>query len=175
MPYNPNLHHRRSIRLKDYDYSLPGAYFITLVTWQRSWLFGIITNGEMQLNPFGHIVADRLNRLPNVNTWIVMPNHVHLIYMIEPSDDQLSDNKIDHDDHPEKVVTPTVSLPAMIQNYKSVTTRLINNQRRITGTAVWQRNYYEHIIRSFKELMRISDYIANNPRDWAEDPENIKV
>ncbi len=166
MPYDPRLHHRRSIRLKHYDYSAAGPYFVTVVTWQREWLFGEIVNDEMHLNQFGQIVAGGLYRLPDVNTWVVMPNHIHFIYVIDYQNDQ-------KDHRSEGVLNPKPPLPVLIQNYKSVTTRQINNRRNSPAAAVWQRNYYEHVIRSWNELTRVSDYILDNPRQWAEDPENI--
>ena len=88
MPYDPDKHHRRSIRLKGYDYTQAGAYFITIVTQDRAWLFGDIVDGEMQVNPFGEVVVRTWNDLPNHNphieldAFVVMPNHVHGIIVI---------------------------------------------------------------------------------------------
>ncbi len=183
MPYNPRLHHRRTIRLKDYDYSYPGAYFVTVVTWQRECLFGEIIHGDMNLNPIGQVAAGKLKTFtlstpPRVNSWIVMPNHVHFILMIDPGECKASNAKTTvnnclADGLPLHHGSVKGTLPAWIQNYKSITSRQINSYRTSPGAPVWQRNYYEHIIRSWNELMRVSDYILDNPRQWADDPENV--
>ncbi len=90
MKYDPNKHHRRSIRLKGYDYSSAGAYFITICAYQRACLFGEIVDGMMQLNEFGQIVADEwlksseIRREIALDEWVVMPNHIHGIVFIQP-------------------------------------------------------------------------------------------
>ena len=88
MKYNPDLHHRKSIRLKDYDYSTPGAYFVTIFTKNRECLLGDIVNGKMELNNAGKIINDIWNQIPLINegiyldTYIIMPNHIHGIIQI---------------------------------------------------------------------------------------------
>jgi hypothetical protein len=88
MPYNPDIHHRRSTRLKGYDYAAEGLYFITLCTAQRQCLFGAIVDGQMQLNPVGQIVAHEWMKTPQIrpnfdlDAWVVMPNHIHGIVII---------------------------------------------------------------------------------------------
>jgi hypothetical protein len=88
MKFNPKIHHRRSIRLKGYDYSQAGAYFVTIVAWRRECLFGDIVNGEMDLNEFGEIVSQKWQWLETqyeyieLGAWVVMPNHLHGILII---------------------------------------------------------------------------------------------
>jgi len=88
MKFDPQKHQRRSIRLKDYDYTQPGAYFVTLCTWRRECLFGDVANGAVQLSPFGRIAQEQWLRLgrrfPQVDfsTYVIMPNHVHGIIVL---------------------------------------------------------------------------------------------
>jgi putative transposase len=88
MKYDPQKHHRRSIRLPDHDYSQPGAYFITMVTHQRANLFGNIVNGEMQYSPMGRIAEEHWRFIPEhfpdveLGAYVVMPNHIHGIIII---------------------------------------------------------------------------------------------
>ena len=91
MKFYPKIHHRRSIRLKGYDYSQAGAYFVTIVSWQREMLFGDIVNGGMELNGFGKIISEKWQWLETqyeyveLGAWVIMPNHLHGILII--SDD----------------------------------------------------------------------------------------
>ena len=142
MPYNPHRNDRRSIRLKGYDYTSPGAYFLTLCTHQRQCLFGEIVDGVMHLNEWGKIVERDWLAIPNHNShieldeFVVMPNHFH---------------------------------GAIVQTFKSQTTRKINRITQSKGRTLWQRNYYEHIVRNENALHRIRTYIQMNPRSWASD------
>ncbi|MEX0269032.1 hypothetical protein AB3R30_07810 [Leptolyngbyaceae cyanobacterium UHCC 1019] len=296
MAYNPAKHHRRSIRLKGYDYSSPGAYFITICTHQRDCLFGEIADGTMHLNQLGQIVSASWQRLPHhflnveLDAFVVMPNHIHGILILcdrrgaalgqeichttgdaipnaTPNPTQLNPRgqEICHttgDAIPNATPNPTqlnprgqgfcpttgdvlpnatesnagvafgtgdalpnatesnagvafgtgdalpnatksnagvafgakigvncdVCLPnaaplrsgslgaipvgivsRIALNFKSVTTRRINRIRRMAGVPVWQRNYYEHIIRDEMALQNIRDYIETNPLSWQRD------
>jgi putative transposase len=163
--YDPDNHHRRSIRLKGYDYSSTGAYFITICTHQRECLFGEITDGEMRLNDLGQIVAGAYLWLAtqysyvHLDAWIVMPNHLHGILVLT--------------DDPRRGVSrnaPTrKSLGRLIGAFKTVSTKRINLMRDTSGSVVWQRNYYEHIIRNEKSLRCIRQYIHHNPISWQQD------
>jgi putative transposase len=181
----PNLdaqkHHRRSIRLKGYDYSQPGAYFVTLVTWQRECLFGEVVSGQLRLNPFGRLIHNEWQRLGDrfsrvvLDEWIVMPNHLHGILMVVENDmdnvDVGARQKSSSETGESSLASPlqavshtgpgvaSGSLGAIIGAYKSTTTRLINGLRRTPASPVWQRNYYEHIIRNEDELEAIRAYI----------------
>ncbi len=205
MKYDPVRHHRRSIRLKGYDYSQAGAYFVTICVHHRECLFGEIVDGEMRLNEPGQIVAacwqDITRHFGNValDEFAVMPNHLHGIIVIggalstvgakhSPQPRWLrteADNVIGNASananygmlRPYKNTLPprgtqSDSLAAMVQNFKSVTARRVNVLRNTQGAPVWQRNYYEHIIRGDKELDNIRAYIGGNAACWAEDENN---
>jgi len=195
MTYNPDIHHRRSIRLRDYDYSAVGAYFVTICAWNRECLFGDIMDGSTRLNDCG-TAANRCwqgitTHLPHVelDVLVIMPNHFHAILHITESapvgakqgvsaspDFDLSGKK------GEAGVTFASPLPphgtchgslgAIIQNFKSVSTRKINKLRNNPGCPVWQRNYYERVIRNDDELTRAREYIMNNPLRWDNDENN---
>ena len=169
-PYNPDKHHRRSIRLRGYDYSQSGAYYITTCTHNRRCLFGKIADGEMRLNDVGQLVQRVWDGLPEhyphveLDAFVMMPNHVHGIVVLTGTGLK---------------PTPTAAtrpmrqgLPEIIRAFKTFSARRINDFRHTPGTPVWQRNYYEHIIRNEDALNRIRQYIADNPDNWAEDREN---
>ena len=173
------LHHRRSIRLADYDYSAEGGYFITIVTQGRVSLFGEVINSEMQLNDYGKIVYEEWFRSTNIrheieldmNEFVVMPNHIHgIVYII---DDQ---GRGDRPVAPTKPIgPPPKSIGAFVAGYKSAVTIRINNLRNTPGVAVWQRNYYDHIISSERDYYNIAEYISSNPMYWETDGENLTL
>ena len=192
MYYNPNKHHRRSIRLPGYDYAQPGAYFVTINTYRRELLFGDVVNGEMQLNVYGRVAATFWERIPHhfphvrLDGWVVMPDHIHGIIVIvecEAAPDIGSEARLltfpaslGRQDSvgaasPGRNVPSgpaSGSLGAIVGNYKSITTRRVNKIRHTPGVSIWQRNYYEHIIRNESELHRIRAYIAGNPAKWVK-------
>lgn len=194
MIYNPEVHHRQSIRLRHYDYSHAGAYFVTICAWQRECLFGEVMGGEMRLNAFGEILrvewqlTAMLRDSVALDEFIVMPNHFHAIISINDRRGTacrapgVNDNK-DRDQNSEMDQgtarrAPTVelfgrpvvgSLSTIIRSFKSAVTRHINQQRKNPGAPVWQRNYYERIIRDEAELYALRQYIIDNPREWADD------
>jgi REP element-mobilizing transposase RayT len=200
MPYDPQRHHRRSIRLPGYDYTQPGAYFITIVTHERMLSFGEIVDGEMRLNEYGQIVRAEWFQTAVVRPYVVlhpdefvvMPNHVHGIVSIVDMggmDDDVgaqrrcaptTTNPTNTAPTPTRRAvggaTPTNVIPgslgAIVRSFKSATTKRINALRGTPGAPVWQRNYYEHIIRTDHALARIRDYIQSNPQRWADDQEN---
>jgi putative transposase len=169
MAYNPKRHHRRSIRLQNHDYASPGGYFITICTHDRAHIFGQVRNGEMVLNEFGTIATNCWNALPEhfshirLDESIVMPNHFHGILWINEYPEG-------HDKFDRKFSDAIAgSIPTIIGGFKSATTRNINTSRETIGSTIWQRNYYEHIIRDEKALINIQQYIRNNPKKWNED------
>jgi REP element-mobilizing transposase RayT len=170
--FNPEIHHRRSIRLKGYDYSTPGAYFITVRAAGPDNFFGTIDNGSLILNDFGKIVEFTWNDLPNHNSgisldaFIIMPDHIHGIIFINQRDVVVGAGSEPAPTNPVKFH----GLPEIIRQFKTFSARRINVIRKTPGTPVWQRNYYEHIIRSDPELNRIQRYIINNPSAWASSP-----
>ncbi len=181
MKSDPNIHHRRSIRLQGYDYTQPGLYFVTLVAHARRELFGQIINEKMHLSPLGKIVRDewiQSNRIRKEislfeDEFIVMPNHIHgIVNIIETAG--LNNTQSERNDRLEKggrrppqLIRFPKSLGSFIAGFKSaVTSRSI---KELDLFEVWQRDYYDHIIRSEKEYDRIWNYINDNPRRWAED------
>ena len=197
MKYDPQKHHRRSIRLQGYDYSRPGAYFVTIVTYGRVCLFGEIVEGRMRLNGVGQIVQREWRRLgqrfPNVQlgTFMIMPNHIHGILIIHG--DVVGATLSSQTRHPSgKENEPTEalsgnsgsplpprphgpaagSLGAIIGQFKSRITKRLWTHAGLSGTPIWQRNYYEQIIRTDDEHRRIHAYIASNPAHWNTDDQN---
>ncbi|QEI41234.1 hypothetical protein BMF77_01818 [Dolichospermum sp. UHCC 0315A] len=196
MPYNSNIHHRRSIRLKGYDYTQQGAYFVTICTHQRNCLFGEIVDGEIKLNTNGEIARGSWLSIPRyfknveLDEFVIMPNHLHGIIIIDSSEvvgEALANQDFSQQQNlSSQCFAPTVytgetvkingtkpqSLAAITQNYKSVSTRQINRMNKAKGNVIWQRNYYEHIIRNEEALNNIREYIVNNPINWVKDQEN---
>lgn len=170
MQYDPERHHRRSIRLQGYDYTRAGAYFVTICTQNREHLFGEVVTGEMRLNEMGRIVAETWRWLATqydyveLDEWIVMPNHLHGIIVI--TDNCRGGSR----------TAPTVKrkpIGRLIGAFKTVSTKRINEHRGTPGFPIWQRNYYEHIIRNEDDLEAIRRYIACNPLRWHLDRENV--
>ena len=191
--YNNERHRRRSIRLQGYDYSRVGAYFLTICTHNRGILFGEIIDGEMMLNDLGRIVesewaeSERMRSEIQLDEWVVMPNHFHGIVWITDNGEindwrgDVYDERIDgRGERPlaptEQLVVPSgtgsKSIGALVAGFKSAVTKRINKLRAAPGSPVWQRNYYEHIIRSEAALNRTRQYILENPVRWDEDMYN---
>jgi REP element-mobilizing transposase RayT len=181
---NTATNNRKSIRLKGYDYTLPGAYFVTLVAWQRQCRFGEIVGGKVHLSQEGRIIETAWQRLPaffpiRIDKWVIMPNHFHAIVWIIDSIHGRSaglvrpesGNSMGAGASPLPNGTLRWSLGAIIQNFKSTCTLKINRASGIRGAPAWQRNYYERIIRSPEELQKIAKYIEANPSNWNSDPE----
>jgi REP element-mobilizing transposase RayT len=177
MPYNPQIHHRRSIRLRQYDYTQSGAYFVTICCYQKNCLFGEIKGGIMYLNATGDAVQQVWSNLPNnfpkiaLDDFVIMPNHLHGIICLIDSPDLMTTNTNITPVNPMPNGTKKGSLGAIVQNFKSISTRRVNNITRNSGT-IWQRNYYETIIRDDRAYENIKRYINENPLKWEEDPEN---
>ena len=197
MKYNPAKHHRRSIRLKGYDYTSPGSYFVTICVQDRECVLSEVMDGEMQLSDWGRIAAESWAWLGEqysyvtVDAWVVMPNHTHAIITI-------------HDDHRRgrsrtapttrtapgtggsrtaptatapTATAPTATTPTtkckplgrLVGAFKTVSTKHINQMRDTSGARFWQRNYWEHIIRNETAYRRIYRYTENNPARWEDD------
>ncbi len=210
MTYNPNIHQRKSIRLKGYDYSQVGLYFITICVQERACLFGEISMGEMILNDAGDMVQKEWSALSKrftnieLHEFVVMPNHFHAILQIVavgaplvgallgallgPQNDvgaQIgvgAPNGIG-DGRPPDIGRPQGHAPTVLTNktvgdmmdaFKSITTVEYIHGVKTMGWEpfngkLWQRNYYEHIIRNEQSFQTIADYIINNPAKWAND------
>jgi REP element-mobilizing transposase RayT len=174
----PHRHHRRSIRLRGYDYSQAGAYFVTVCVQGREPLFGDVVDGEMRLNDAGQMVAQCWQELPahfphlELDEFVVMPNHMHGIiivgapFMAPYGSCAMNLGAI----NPGAINRAPTGLGEIVRSFKAVATRRIR-QAGVSAFA-WQRNYYEHIIRDEESLNRIREYIANNPLQWAFDREN---
>lgn len=171
MIYNSQKPHRRSIRLKHYDYSQPGAYFITICAHNRQPLFGQIRNDQMTLNELGLVVhnewikSEIIRKEIKLDVFIVMPNHFHGIVFIQ---DEHTKKKTG--DQP---VAPTgpgnKSISSLVAGFKSAVTKQINEIRKTPQAPVWQRNYYEHIIRHEQSLETLREYIIHNVQTWHQD------
>ncbi len=173
MNIHSNDHHRRSIRLKNYNYAKSGAYFVTICAQNRTCLFGDVKDGEMLLNDAGRMVAkwwlELAVKLPTVtlDSFVAMPNHIHGIIGIE----------IERDVYRDQGAHAGAPLPTMIQWFKTMTTNeyirgVKTGDYRPFDRRVWQRNYYEQIVRNETELDTIRYYIANNPLKWGQDELN---
>ncbi len=166
--FNPNMHHRRSIRWAGYDYRNAGAYFVTICTHNKRPIFGCSENETIRLHPYGQIVAEEWQRTfelrPNceMDDWIVMPNHVHAIVRI---------NQVAAFPPPAAAFAQPIptSLSTLIGAFKSAATRRINKHRAARSWSpvqIWQRGFHERVIRSEPELLAIRQYIQQNPARW---------
>jgi REP element-mobilizing transposase RayT len=182
MTIKPTSHHRRSIRLPGYDYSQPGAYFITICTHQREHLFGEIVNGVINLNEFGLITREEWQKTAliriefELGEFVIMPNHVHGIIMIHESVGAYGNTPVGAYSrtplltfNPATFYSPSRTIGAMVRGYKSAVTTRINQKRDTPRMPVWQRNYWEHIIRDEQDLSNAHAYILNNPAQWETD------
>ncbi len=175
MKYDPNIHHRRSIRLKGYDYSQAGAYFITICCDDRICRFGEIvgagfTPAQMQLNEYGQIAYDEWAKLPErftnfeLDVFQIMPNHIHGIIVLNEITQPRNNTG-----QPQGIA-PTIG--NIVGAYKSLVANecltIFKNNNETMGK-LWQRNYHEHIIRDEQSYQTISEYIINNPTKWNDD------
>lgn len=180
------LPQRKPHRLKNYDYSSSGAYFITICTHQKIHLFGEVENGDMNYNKFGEIACGEIERTNEIRkdkgiiicNWVVMPNHIHLLVELVGSRRAVTEQR-------EYFAKPTEnSIPTIIRAYKSAVTKSIRlsvtEKEKANGWCddghgtpcpykIWQRDYHDHIIRTEKEYERIWTYIESNPLLWNED------
>jgi REP element-mobilizing transposase RayT len=191
-PYRPQFgeidmknKNRHSIRLPGFDYSRQGAYFITLVAFERECLFGKIVDGINSLSPLGQIAREQWMRLParfpnwSTDSFGIMPNHVHGILLKQNISTIKAGATIPvRSNVPDPLqrsnMSPSCdSLGAIIRAYKSAVSFRFHQISVHMELPLWQRNYYEHIIRDEDDLNRIRHYILENPLRWAEDSENI--
>jgi len=183
MTYNPEIHHRRSIRLKEYDYSQTGAYFVTVCAWKKECLFGEISQGKVNCNEAGEIVTDVWNKLlerfPSIelDEFVIMPNHFHGIIVLNVGVGLALPNALPDTTRGTKqkqtgAASGAPTLGDIMRTFKSTTAVNVNRRLDRPGYPIWQRNYYEHIIRDDRELHTIRQYIRHNPLKWDEDEEN---
>jgi REP element-mobilizing transposase RayT len=191
-PNNPQINHRRSIRLQEHDYSWAGLYFVTICVQNQKYLFGNILDGEMILNNAGQIALQTLLEIPQhfpatiLHDHIIMPNHIHVILEL------IANNAVGANNYSPLQTPPPIAIRA--NNYSPLHDATINimmtGNQHPTGTSktigsiirgfkigvtkqigysIWQRNYYEHIIRDANDYARIVDYIMSNPAKWLDD------
>ena len=166
-PRDAQVHCRRSIHLAHYDYRTAGAYFVTLCAADRAGPFGTVSGDQMHLAPLGHLVGEcwvwLAGQYPYVelDAWTLMPNHLHGIVVIVS-----------------RIANAAAAVPArkplgrLIGAFKTVSTRRVNELRSTPGAVLWQRDYFEHVVRSEGEMERIRQYIADNALRWSLDREN---
>ncbi len=165
------LQYRKPIRLSGFNYANSGGYFITLVTHERINLFGEIINGEMVTNGIGRIVCDEWVRSAKIRPdieldyWCVMPNHFHAIIIMKESFSPSPGSALHRSPH---------SLGSIVAGFKASVTKRVKGINGSQGLPVWQRNYYDHVIRDEEDLNRIREYIINNPSKWELDKEFTK-
>jgi putative transposase len=186
--YNPDVHHRNSIRLRTYDYRSAGGYFITVCTFRKEPILAEIEAGKAQLTPLGKIVLECWNEIPQhfpnveLDMFVIMPNHLHGIIMFNDSltvvgaqhaapDYKTTASERAQHAAPLRNVLPA-SLGAAVRSFKSACTKRINELRDTPGLPVWQRNYHERVIRYDEELHALRDYVRTNPARWNEDCEH---
>lgn len=196
--YNPQMHNRRSIRFKGYDYTQAGLYFITICCQNRACLFGEIENGKIMLNDAGAIANDCWLNIPNhfpnaiLHEYVIMPNHVHGIIELVGANNhspvsklhspktelhspknKKNNNSVIGDNRAKNVSplrSPSKTVGSVVRGFKIGVTKWM---RQNTDTFyIWQRNYWEHIIRDDKSHENISQYIINNPTKWNNDKLN---
>jgi REP element-mobilizing transposase RayT len=187
------MQERKNIRLKAYDYSQSGGYFLTMCAFKKLSLFGEIVDGRMELNECGRIVQQYWLEIPlhfkgiQLDQHVIMPNHIHGIIFMD--DDRTTwGNMPDsgttsggtpwraptHQGGRERFGKPlSGSISTIVRSFKSSVTNRINEQRNISGACVWQRGFYDHVIRDVNDLKRIREYVLNNPSQWAMDDENL--
>lgn len=176
MSFDPKIHHRGSIRLQHYDYAQNGAYFVTICAQDRACLFGTISDGQMRANDHGRIVNECWNDLPKhygqviLDEFITMPNHVHGIIILSGENERAGLKPA-----PTTESTPINKhhgLSEIVRALKTFSARRINQARNTPAIPVWQRNYYEHVIRNEEDLNKVREYIITNPAGWDKDEEN---
>ncbi|HKN74139.1 MAG TPA: transposase [Candidatus Acidoferrum sp.] len=170
--------HRRSIRLPGADYREAGGYFITICTAERNEIFGSIKDGEVLLSELGKIVRACLVQIPNhfahasIEEYVVMPNHVHVIialgvgarYIVPLHEGARS---------PERFQKPVKgSIPTIVRTFKAAVVRQAGKELGMHVAEIWQRNYFERVLRNGQEYANASRYVAENPMRWEWDAEN---
>jgi len=183
MKFNPDTHHRQSIRLKGYDYSRPGSYFVTICVNGRRTLLGQIINAKIHLSEAGIMVRDIWHQIPDhyssfdLDEFVVMPNHIHGIIRIKKSVFARIGQGQGTGQARGPATPNSLSLPDIVHRFKTLTTKkyadgVKNRDWPHFHKRFWQRNYHEHIIRSDQRLAVIRRYIRRNPENWEMDTEN---
>jgi REP element-mobilizing transposase RayT len=186
--FSSQINTRHSLRLKAYNYSTAGAYFITMCTKNRECLFGQINVGAgpcacppVVMSDAGRMVTNVWRQIPDyypsivVDEFVLMPNHIHGIIII--ADVGYIESPELPSGRPQGVAPTRLSLPDVIQRFKNLTTKRYADGVKLSGWQpfdgrLWQRGYYEHVIRNDKELNDVRQYIIDNPLNWTLDEEH---
>lgn len=176
--YNSEIHRRKSIRLKGYDYSRSGSYFITICTENREHFFGFIKDDEICLSEIGKIVEFEWFKTPEIRKeielgqFVIMPNHIHAVVCIN-NDNDTDEIIFEKENSPEnKFKMKPRSLSSFVSGFKSTIAKKINDMNNTPRSTIWQRNFYDHFIRNDREHENICNYVQNNPLNWFRDIEN---
>ncbi len=184
------MERKNSLRLSNYNYSVSGTYFITICSYKREEFFGEITNNLIHLNDYGKIIHDCWYQIPTnykkikLDDFVIMPNHIHGIIWIVGAIHESPEEKRKIHETPENKLTlgngvirelplrierRKMLISKIIGRFKMNSAKLINNIRNSKGSHVWQRSYYDHIIRNETDLNNTKAYIQNNPLNWRTD------
>ena len=180
--FNLDEHHRQSIRLKEYDYSQEGLYFVTICVQKYACLFGQITEGKMCLSEIGEITGKLWYEIKNhasnieLHEFVVMPNHLHGIIEIIDANVGARHALPTRAGHALPLQTRFQNpgkntLSSIVGSYKSAVSKYVHHLGFTKFS--WQRNYYEHIIRNADSYTQIAQYIINNPINWKSDKFHI--
>ena len=177
MSESSTLPRRRTIRFQNFDYSQAACYFVTVCAREKRCIFGEVIGAEMQLNDLGKIVEECLLAVPRhfgnaeIPVHSIMPNHSHAIVVLRVKESKAGPAKTSV--HAEAFAAPmTGSIPTIVRSFKSAVTRTARMALRKPTFDVWQRNYFERVIRSDEEFRKTWQYICENPARWDFDPEN---
>jgi REP element-mobilizing transposase RayT len=189
MPTTLTSVRHKSIRLRDYDYTTEGVYFITICAANRATIFGEVSDAGVRLTQIGQLIEDAWYDLPNhhhsasLDLHVVMPNHFHGLIVLSEMRQSSPRESGSHDlarrgraATREAFGKPVAgSIPTIVRSFKAAATRRVNQVFGCGRGGIWQRNYYEHIIRNENTLHRAREYIQTNPLRWSLDPENPSV
>ncbi len=150
---------RKILRLPIYDYSQNGTYFVTICTDKKRKCLADVCRGGVLPRPMGVLVEKEICALPDrygicIDKYVVMPNHVHILLTVQRAGQSPA---------------PTPDLSGLVGAFKSVTTKAVNQQTNTPGQKLWQRSFYDHVIRNEADYLRAWQYIDDNPARWAED------
>ena len=177
---NPSLPTRRSVRLQGYDYRQSGAYFVTICAYQKLCLFGQIREGKMIVNDLGKIIIDcwqllsQVRRGVEIDAFVVMPNHIHGIILNFDEESVDGATRSLRNVHFSTSNSYSGSLGVIVGQFKRAVTIRSKLIAQLPEQPIWQRNFYEHIIRSERSLADIRKYICQNPARWLEDSLYVK-
>jgi putative transposase len=160
------------MRHPQFDYTSTGAYFVTICVSQRICLFGTVSDGVMCLNELGRIACEAWPALAGhhadfgLDAFVVMPNHVHALLWLQPGDEHPLVARTPHRTFGGR---PASSLPVLVGAYKSSVTQKVRRRRLLPVPELWQRNFYDNIVRDDCALAQFREYIRQNPARWCED------